>query len=61
MKELTTRCATIFIFALILISHAHAGGVTGGNANSDWQIYGWQNWSYEFVEVGGENSDGRRS
>ena len=27
-----------------------AGGVSGGNANSDWTIYGWQNWSYEFVD-----------
>jgi len=29
---------------------ATAGGVSGGNANSDWTIYGWQNWSYEFVD-----------
>ena len=58
MKELTTRFATIIIFAFTLISHVHAGGVSGGNANSDWQIYGWQNWSYELVEVGGENSGG---
>ncbi len=28
-----------------------AGGVGGGNANSNWTIYGWQNWSYEFVDV----------
>ena len=28
-----------------------AGGVGGGNANSNWTIYGWQNWSLEFVEV----------
>jgi len=28
-----------------------AGGVGGGNANSSWTIYGWQYWTYEFVEV----------
>ena len=28
-----------------------AGGVGGGNANSNWTIYGWQNWSYEFVSA----------
>ncbi len=27
-----------------------AGGVGGGNANSMWTIYGWQNWSYEFLD-----------
>jgi hypothetical protein len=27
-----------------------AGGVGGGNANSNWTIYGWQNWSYEFLD-----------
>ena len=29
---------------------AIAGGVGGGNANSNWTIYGWQNWSYEFLD-----------
>jgi len=29
---------------------AFAGGVSGGNANSNWTIYGWQNWSYEMVD-----------
>jgi hypothetical protein len=29
---------------------AFAGGVSGGNANSNWTIYGWQNWSYELVD-----------
>ncbi len=27
-----------------------AGGVGGGNANSNWTIYGWQNWSLNFNE-----------
>ena len=26
------------------------GSVGGGNANSNWTIYGWQNWSYEFID-----------
>ena len=29
---------------------AVAGGVSGGNASSNWVIYGWQNWSYEFLD-----------
>jgi len=33
-----------------------AGGVSGGNENTNWTIYGWQNWSYEFVEVDGHGS-----
>lgn len=43
-----------------------AGGVGGGNANSNWTIYGWQNWSYEFIDVedeifsGGEDRDIQR-
>ena len=27
-----------------------AGGVGGGNANSNWTIYGWQNYSWNFVD-----------
>ena len=44
-----------------------AGGVGGGNANSNWTIYGWQNWSLEFVEVDTtsidlvDNPDGTRT
>lgn len=29
---------------------AFAGGVGGGNADSNWTIYGWQNYSYEFTD-----------
>ncbi len=36
---------------------AVAGGVGGGNANSDWTIYGWQNYSYEFVDNGDRDFD----
>ena len=41
------------ITALLALSavSAHAGGVSGGNADSNWTIYGWQNWSYEFVDA----------
>ena len=36
---------------------ATAGGVSGGNANSNWTIYGWQNYSYEFVNNDSKSSD----
>ncbi len=42
---------------------ATAGGVGGGNANSDWTIYGWQNWSYEWVDfedAAGNSRDSQR-
>lgn len=50
------------ITALLALSavSAHAGGVSGGNADSDWTIYGWQNYSYELVDdEGGNNGEGR--
>ncbi len=37
---------------------AQAGGVSGGNANSNWTIYGWQNWSYEWVSADDYYGDG---
>ena len=40
------------------------GGVGGGNANSNWTIYGWQNWSYELLDyedgATGENRNSSR-
>jgi hypothetical protein len=36
-----------------------AGGVSGGNANSDWTIYGWQNHSYNFIESDENNGPSR--
>lgn len=42
---------TTALLALGSVS-AHAGGVSGGNADSNWTIYGWQNYSYEFVDTG---------
>jgi hypothetical protein len=43
-------------------SAAMAGGVSGGNANSNWTIYGWQNWSYELLDYdqGGESRNSSR-
>ncbi len=40
-----------------------AGGVGGGNANSSWTIYGWQNWSYEFLDIdnGGAGGSDRKT
>jgi len=36
---------------------AFAGGVSGGNANSNWTIYGWQNYSYELVDDEGADRE----
>ena len=58
MNKLAIVIASTFIFATSIAMHAHAGGVGGGNANSTWTIYGWQNWSYEWVTVEDENADG---
>ena len=43
---------TTALLALSAVS-AHAGGVGGGNADSNWTIYGWQNYSYEMVDLEG--------
>ncbi len=39
-----------------------AGGVSGGNANSSWTIYGWQNWALDFrsTETSSARGDGER-
>ncbi len=37
--------------ALGLASTAVTAGGTIGNGASDWQIYSWQNWTYEFSDV----------
>ena len=50
MKQLVK--ASALALSLVAASAAHAGGVAGGNANSNWTIYGWQNWSYESVDNG---------
>ena len=48
MKQLVK--ASALALSLVAASAAHAGGVAGGNANSNWTIYGWQNWSLESVD-----------
>ncbi len=46
------QCLLIAISLLLLTAfEAIAGGVGGGNSNSDWTIYGWQSISYEFRDV----------
>lgn len=34
-----------------------AGGVGGGNANSSWTIYAWQNWELNVQEVDAASAD----
>ena len=36
--------------ALSLVSTAATAGATIGNGTSDWTVYSWQNWTYEFTE-----------
>ena len=38
------------VLALTLSTSSVYAGVSGGNANSNWTIYGWQNWSYEMID-----------
>jgi len=38
-----------FLMSLFPLT-SFAGGVGGGNANSNWTIYGWQYYSYQFVD-----------
>lgn len=45
------RLIVTSLFVGLLPLSVFAGGVGGGNANSNWTIYGWQNWAYEFVEA----------
>ena len=50
MKTKLIGAALAFGLAALPLA-SFAGGVSGGNANSNWTIYGWQNWSYEWVEA----------
>jgi len=47
MNKIGNLLLTLLAVMPLMVS---AGGVSGGNANSNWTIYGWQNWSYEFVD-----------
>lgn len=45
-----SRLIFLSLFVGLLPLSAFAGGVSGGNANSNWTIYGWQYYSYQFVD-----------
>ena len=47
MKVKLTGAALVLGLAMLPLT-SFAGGVGGGNANSNWTIYGWQNWSLDF-------------
>lgn len=40
----------IFVMGTVICSNSFAGGVNGGNSNSEWTIYAWQNYSYDFID-----------
>lgn len=67
MKTKLLGAALALGLAAMPLASFAAGGVGGGNANSNWTIYGWQNWSLEFVEVDTtsidliDNPDGTRT
>ncbi len=54
MKTILFRAGALLFMSMIALS-VQAGGVSGGNANSSWTIYGWQYMSYQFVD----NDNGR--
>ena len=43
--------AALALGLMMLPVASFAGGVGGGNANSNWTIYGWQNWSIDLRTV----------
>ena len=51
--------AALALGLMMLPVASFAGGVGGGNANSNWTIYGWQNWSLDFRshDTGGTEKD----
>ncbi len=46
MKKIGILFGALFIITPLTVT----AGVGGGNANSNWTIYGWQNYSWEFVD-----------
>ena len=59
MKVKLTGAALVLGLAILPLA-SFAGGVGGGNANSNWTIYGWQNWAMDFRSVnnpGGSDTD----
>ena len=51
MKTKLLGAAIALSLAAMPLASFAAGGVGGGNANSNWTIYGWQYWTWESVEV----------
>ncbi len=41
----------VLLISMMMPFIVNAGGVSGGNANSNWTIYGWQNWSLNFQSI----------
>ena len=59
MKVKLTGAALVLGLTMLPLA-SFAGGVGGGNANSNWTIYGWQNWAMDFRSVkpaGGSSTD----
>ncbi len=50
MKTKLLGAALALGLAVTPLASIAAGGVGGGNANSSWTIYGWQNYSYNFID-----------
>ena len=50
MKTRLIGAALVLGLATVPLA-SFAGGVGGGNANSNWTIYGWQNWAMDFRSV----------
>ena len=62
MKVKLTGAALVLGLAMLPLA-SFAGVVGGGNANSNWTIYGWQNWALDFRSVdnpAGSNTDTTR-
>ncbi len=54
----TKLLGAVLAFGLATVPLASfAGGVGGGNANSHWTIYGWQNWESNWHEVDSASID----
>ena len=50
MKTKIIGAAAALALAITPLAAIAEGGVGGGNANSNWTIYGWQNYSYNFID-----------
>ena len=55
----TKLLGAAIVLALAAMPLASFAAVGGGNANSNWTIYGWQNYSYNFIESDPLNGSSR--